>query len=101
MRALAVGDDATVDESASWVHLRGTLVLDTASELWVPGEDLDADARAAGYKAVLEERRTAVAREAARAAKVEKKLGVILGGYTARSEELGKRLGTCALVTPL
>ena len=97
VRALAVGDDAAVDENASWVHLRGTLVLDTASGSWVPGEDLDADARAAGYKAILEERRTAVAREAARAAKVEKKLGIVLGGYATRSEELGKRLGTASV----
>jgi pre-mRNA-splicing factor CDC5/CEF1 len=95
--ALAVGDDAAVDESASWVRLRGTLVLDTASRSWVPAEDLDADARAAGYKAALEERRSAVGREAARAVKVEKKLGVTLGGYTARAEELGKRLGTASV----
>lgn len=97
VRALAIGDDAAVDESASWVRLRGTLVLDTASGSWVPAEDLDADARAAGYKAAQEERRAAVGREAARAAKVEKKLGVTLGGYTARAEELGKRLGTASV----
>jgi pre-mRNA-splicing factor CDC5/CEF1 len=97
VRALAVGDDAAVDESASWVRLRGTLVLDTASGSWLPAEDLDADARAAGYKAAQEERRAAVGREAARAAKVEKKLGVTLGGYTARAEELGKRLGTASV----
>jgi pre-mRNA-splicing factor CDC5/CEF1 len=63
----------------------------------VPAEGLDADARAAGYKAAREERRAAVGREAARAAKVEKKLGVTLGGYTARAEELGKRLGTASV----
>lgn len=97
VRALAVGDDAAVDENASWVRLRGTLVLDTASGSWVPAEDLDTDARGAGYKAALEERRAAVGREAARAAKVEKKLGVTLGGYAARAEELGKRLGTASL----
>ncbi len=97
VRALAVGDDAAVDESASWVRLRGTLVLNTASGSWVPVEDLDADARAAGYKAALGERRAAVGREAGRAAKVEKKLGVTLGGYTARTEELGKRLGTASV----
>jgi pre-mRNA-splicing factor CDC5/CEF1 len=97
VRALAVGDDAPVDESASWVHLRVTLVLDTASGSWVPGDDLDAEGRAAGYKAILEERRTAVAREAGRAAKVEKKLGVILRGYAARAEELGRRLATASV----
>ncbi|KAI9510380.1 pre-mRNA splicing factor component-domain-containing protein [Russula earlei] len=94
VRALAVGDDAAVNESASWVHVRGTLVLDPTSGVWVPAEDLDTNARAAGYKAVLEERRAAVAREAARAGKVEKKLGVVLGGHVARSDDLGRRLGT-------
>jgi pre-mRNA-splicing factor CDC5/CEF1 len=93
VRMLAIDDDG-VDESASWVHLRDTLVLDTTSGTWVPAEHLDADARTAGYKAVLEERRAAVAREAARAAKVEKKLGVVMGGYAARAAELGKRLGS-------
>jgi pre-mRNA-splicing factor CDC5/CEF1 len=96
VRALAVGDDAAVDESASWVHVRGTLVLDVASSAWVPADQVDADARGAGYKAALEERKSAVAREAGRAAKVEKKLGVVLGGYVARADELGRRLGTAA-----
>jgi pre-mRNA-splicing factor CDC5/CEF1 len=97
VRALAVGDDVTVDESASWVQLRGTLVRDTASGVWVPAEQLDMDARAAGYNAALEERRAAVAREAGRGAKVEKKLGVVLGGYMARADELGRRLGTAGV----
>ncbi|KAI9456229.1 pre-mRNA splicing factor component-domain-containing protein [Lactarius psammicola] len=88
------GDDAAVDELVSWVHLRATLLPDTTSGAWVPAERLDAEARAAGYSALLEERKTAVGREAARAAKVEKKLGVVLGGYTTRAVELGKRLGS-------
>ena len=92
VRALSVGDDAAVDEQASWVHLRAMLLPDTGSGAWVPLERLDAEARAAGYKAVLDECRTSVGREAARAAKVEKKLGVVLGGYATRADELGKRL---------
>ena len=96
VRALAVGDDAAVDESASWVRMRGTLILDTAFGAWVPEDRLDVDVRATGYKAVLEERRSAVARDAARAAKVEKRLSVVLGGYVARADELGRRLGTAA-----
>ncbi|KAI0253901.1 pre-mRNA splicing factor component-domain-containing protein [Lactifluus subvellereus] len=99
VRVLAVGDEDAVDESASWVHLRETLVLDTASGAWVPAGHLDADARAAGYQAMLEERRAAVAREAARAVKVEKKLGVVLGGYAARGAELGRRLGSAGVAT--
>ena len=96
VRALSVGDDAAVDEQASWVHLRATLLPGTTGA-WVPAEHLDADARAAGYKSILEERKTAVGREAARAAKVEKKLGVVLGGYSTRAGELGKRLGSAGV----
>ena len=95
VRALSIDDAAAaVDEQASWVHLRASLLPDTASGAWVPSERLDADTRAAGYKVVMEECKTAVGREAARAAKVEKKLGVVLGGYTTRAGELGKRLGS-------
>ena len=95
VRALSIDDAAAaVDEQASWVHLRASLLPDTASGAWVPSERLDADTRAAGYKVVMEERKTAVGREAARAAKVEKKLGVVLGGYTTRAGEFGKRLGS-------
>lgn len=54
-------------------------------------------ARAAGYKAALEEHRVVVGRKAARAAKVKKKLRVTLGGYAARVEELGKRLSTASV----
>jgi pre-mRNA-splicing factor CDC5/CEF1 len=102
VRALAgTGSDEAIDESASWVHVRSTLVLVAAEATgagasgtsWVPADGLDAETRAAGYKAVLEERRAAIAREATRAAKVEKKLGVVLGGYVVRATELGKRLG--------
>ena len=60
VRALAVGDDASVDESTSWVHMRGKLILDIACGAWVPKDCLDADARATGYKAALEEPRSAV-----------------------------------------
>jgi pre-mRNA-splicing factor CDC5/CEF1 len=59
-------------------------VCNTAFRSWVPAEDLDTDARAAGYKAALEECRAVVAREAARAAMVEKKLGITLGVTLAR-----------------
>jgi len=72
----------------------GMLILDTASGAWVPAEHLDVDVRASGHKAALEERRSTVAREAACAVRVEKKLGVVLGGYVACADELGRRLGT-------
>ncbi|KAI0269503.1 hypothetical protein BGY98DRAFT_1014366 [Russula aff. rugulosa BPL654] len=53
--------------------------------------------RAAGYKPELEERKDAVGLKAARTAKVNKKFGAALRGYTARAEELGKRLDTASV----
>ena len=57
---LAVGDDASVDESTLWVHMCGKLILDIACGAWVPEDRLDMDMRMMGYKAALEERRSAV-----------------------------------------
>jgi hypothetical protein len=65
VRAPAVGDDTADDESVSWVHMRGMLVLDTAFGARIPEDRLDASARATGYKAALKGHRSAVAREAA------------------------------------
>jgi pre-mRNA-splicing factor CDC5/CEF1 len=87
---LTVGDEAAVDESTLWVHMCGTLVLDAMSSTWVPADQVNAEACGAGYKAILKEHRSMVAREAGHAVKVEKKLGVVLGGYVARADELGR-----------
>ena len=46
----------------------------------------------AGYSAQLEAYREAMAKEASKAGKTEKKLNVILGGYQARSAALSKRI---------
>jgi pre-mRNA-splicing factor CDC5/CEF1 len=52
------------------------------------------DDRLAGYEALLQECREVMAKEAGKAAKVEKKLTITLGGYQARAEALAKRLRT-------
>ncbi|OCH95210.1 hypothetical protein OBBRIDRAFT_788394 [Obba rivulosa] len=81
-----------VDESVSWAHIRPQLAFDTTTRTWVEPETLSEEARIAGYNALLEECREAMAKEASKAAKTEKKLNVTLGGYQARSKALVKRI---------
>lgn len=80
------------DETLSWTHVRQQLVFDASSKTWVEPEKLSPDARIAGYSAVLEECRQNMAKEANKAAKTEKKLNIVLGGYQARTGALTKRI---------
>lgn len=88
--ALSGLDD--VDETLSWVHMREKLVYDPTSNTWVEPSTISHESRIAGYNAQLEAFREAMSKEASKAAKSEKKLNVILGGYQARSEALSKRI---------
>ncbi|KAA1474769.1 hypothetical protein DENSPDRAFT_841398 [Dentipellis sp. KUC8613] len=92
--AKANADTEMDADATSWAQLRSRLVLDAATGRWVPATELDAEARHAGHAAALRAAKDTMAREAGRAAKVEKKLGVVLGGYVARSAELAARVTT-------
>ncbi|KAG6850482.1 hypothetical protein H0H93_012903 [Arthromyces matolae] len=81
-----------VDEDASWAAIRKRLLYDPSAKLWVDPKDLLPLHRVAGYSAVLEDTRATMTQDASKAAKVEKKLGVQLGGYLARSQALSKRI---------
>ncbi|THH20937.1 hypothetical protein EW146_g494 [Bondarzewia mesenterica] len=88
--ALAKDDD--VEATSSWAYLKDHLAFDVASGRWVDAEEMSPEARVVGYASLLEESKNAMAREASRATKVEKKLGITLGGYVQRSRDLSKRL---------
>ncbi|KAK4048219.1 Pre-mRNA-splicing factor cef1 [Microbotryomycetes sp. JL201] len=62
----------------------------------VPKSSLTVDQRVAGFKAQLDKNRERMSRESAKAAKVEKKLGVVLGGYMARAKALGTKMTDAA-----
>lgn len=81
-----------LDESASWVNIRPTLAYDASSKRWVHSETLSPEARIEGLSAKLNESRQAMAKEAQKAQKSEKKLSVTLGGYQARSKALIKQI---------
>ncbi|RDX45467.1 Cc.Cdc5 protein [Lentinus brumalis] len=89
---VALTDQDEVDESLSWVTIRDKLVYDAASNSWVDPSSISHEARVAGYTAQLEAYREGMSKEASKAAKAEKKLNVMLGGYQARSGALAKRI---------
>ncbi|EIN07595.1 hypothetical protein PUNSTDRAFT_70360 [Punctularia strigosozonata HHB-11173 SS5] len=81
-----------VHESESWANVRPQLVLDPATRQWVEKEKLPLEQRISGYTSLLEESRETMAKEASKTTKTERKLGVTLGGYQARSTALAKRV---------
>ncbi|KAJ7135046.1 pre-mRNA splicing factor component-domain-containing protein [Mycena crocata] len=91
---LALAKVEPVDETVSWAATRQKLTYDAANKVWVEPATLSEESRLEGYAALIEERREMMGKEAAKATKAEKKLGVVLGGYLNRSETLSKRLST-------
>lgn len=81
-----------LDESTSWVNIRPSLAYDASSRRWVRPQTLSSEARIEGMSAQLNDARQAMAKEAQKAAKTEKKLGVTLGGYQVRSRTLIKQI---------
>ncbi|KAF9496059.1 hypothetical protein BDN71DRAFT_1446773 [Pleurotus eryngii] len=81
-----------VDESVSWARVRQQLVFDAAQNRWTEPANLTPEQRIDGYTALLNQCREKMAKEAAKSAKLEKKLGVTLGGYQARAKTLAKRM---------
>lgn len=80
------------DESLSWASLRPSLAFNISTSRFVAPDALDPEARIQGLAAQLNECREAMAKEAQRAAKTEKKLNVTLGGYQARAKALARRV---------
>lgn len=90
---IALAKNDGVEDLSYWAYLKGQLAFDVVSGRWLTEDKISLEARVAGYTSLLEESKNTMAREAGRAAKVEKKLGITLGGYLARSRDLSKRLG--------
>ncbi|KAK0242596.1 pre-mRNA splicing factor component-domain-containing protein [Armillaria nabsnona] len=80
------------DDSQSWAQIRKRLVFSPSSGEWVEPSELSAEERVTGYQALIADARDTMTRDAAKAAKVEKKLGVTLGGYQARFAAVSKRI---------
>ena len=89
---VALSQQEEADESLSWANVRPRLAFDPSTKRWVAPDSLSEEARVEGLAAQLTECREAMAKEAQKAAKTEKKLGVTLGGYQVRSKALSKRV---------
>jgi pre-mRNA-splicing factor CDC5/CEF1 len=91
----------TQDPLSSWAALRATLSYDPTKKNWTETASLDDSTLVSGLSAQLDTARETMSREAARAAKVERKLGLVLGGYQTRSDGLRKKLeeGFASLVS--
>ncbi|KAL4073836.1 pre-mRNA splicing factor component-domain-containing protein [Scleroderma yunnanense] len=81
-----------VDEAISWAHDRQQLTLNPHTKIWADPESLSLEDRISGYTALLDDCREQMSKEASKAAKLEKKLGITLGGYQERSKKLAERL---------
>ncbi|TFK72579.1 hypothetical protein BDN72DRAFT_317578 [Pluteus cervinus] len=84
----------TVDPEWSWAVVREQLVFDAQAHTWTDSDKLTPAERIAGYSTLLKDSREKISQSANKAAKAEKKLGVILGGYQTRSQTLAKRITT-------
>lgn len=83
-------DSAEFD--AAWRPAYESLAYDAQARAWVDAASLSDEQRIAGLRVLLDVNRERMAKESAKAAKAEKKLGVTLGGYQARSKALGAKL---------
>jgi pre-mRNA-splicing factor CDC5/CEF1 len=89
------------DPLSSWAALRATLSYDPTNKSWTETSSLNSSTLVSGLSAQLGTARETMGREAARAAKAEKKLGLVLGGYQTRADGLRKKLeeGFASLVS--
>jgi pre-mRNA-splicing factor CDC5/CEF1 len=80
------------DWEESWACIKKRLVYDVKMNKWVEPSELSETERVEGYGYVLERKRESMSKESAKLAKVEKKLGIILGGYQHVGHSLSQRV---------
>ncbi|KAG8821330.1 Pre-mRNA-splicing factor cef1 [Serendipita sp. 399] len=86
-------DDASDSESfSSWSALRSSLSYDPSKKMWVEPSSIEPSHLVIGISQQLTAARDTMSKEATRAGKVERKLGLVLGGYQTRAESLRKKL---------
>jgi pre-mRNA-splicing factor CDC5/CEF1 len=89
---LALSKAETVDEEVSWARRRQQLAYDAASKTWTDATTMSLEAHVEGYSFLMNESRDAMTKAASKATKLEKRLGVTLGGYQARAHALAKHI---------
>lgn len=92
-RTLASQLDNDLFESV-WQTTSDSLVFDASAGVYVDKSTLSGAEIVKGQAALLDMYKKRMTADAAKAAKTEKKLGTILGGYQARSKALAGKLGS-------
>ena len=80
------------DEESTWASVRQRLIFDATEKTMRESRDMTMEQRLAGYTTTLQTCHVSMIQAANAAAKAEKKLGIVLGGYQARSTALAKRI---------
>ncbi|KAJ3501296.1 hypothetical protein NLJ89_g9400 [Agrocybe chaxingu] len=89
---LKLSKTESIPHDISWASARRKLAYDASTQTWVDPTSLEFEARVAGYESLLADDRELMTKEANKAARLEKKLGVTLGGYQIRAQALAKRI---------
>ena len=80
------------ENSFSWAKLRQTLSYDLQLRRWVETASMTDSERIIGITKLLNDAREKMRTEADKAKKLERKLGVTLGGYQSRADNLTKKV---------
>ncbi|KAH8925031.1 hypothetical protein BT69DRAFT_1312106 [Atractiella rhizophila] len=93
---LQLKEDPELDSAleTAWLDSRSSLAWSSAAKSWVPKETLSGAELELGQEELLEMAREKMGRDASKAAKLEKKMNTLLGGYQARFSTLKDRLTT-------
>ena len=89
---VALANADVPSEDVSWAAERAKLAYHPKLQRLVDPQEMSQEERVEGYSIQLGRYREAMTKVASKAAKAEKKLGVMLGGYQARGHALSKRL---------
>lgn len=83
---------STEEFDSQWRPTYDRLAFDARTNRYVDKEALSEADRIAGLRSLIESNRDKMAAESAKAAKTEKRLGQLLGGYVVRSKNLAGKL---------
>jgi pre-mRNA-splicing factor CDC5/CEF1 len=80
------------DWEGSWACIKKKLVYGVKMDKWVDPSELSDAERVEGYSYMLQQKKESMSKEAAKLSKVEKKLGIILGGYQRVGQSLSQKV---------
>ena len=89
---LAKEEEDGQESSFSWAKLRQTLSYDLQQRRWVETASMTNSEHIIGITTLLNDARDKMRNEADKAKRLERKLGITLGGYQSRADNLAKKV---------